>query len=73
VAIDPETGDWCWTIDGEWLLDSNGNKVLAVGRDGKDGQDGEDGTPGADGSDGSDGVPGADGKDGVTPKFKIED
>ena len=43
VAIDPETGDWCWTIDGEWLLDSNGNKVLAVGRDGKDGQDGEDG------------------------------
>jgi len=61
VAIDPDTGDWCWTIDGEWLLDSNGNKVVAVGRDGKDGQDGEDGTPGA------------DGKDGTTPKFKIED
>ena len=61
VAVDPDTGDWCWTIDGEWLLDGSGNKIIAVGRDGKDGQDGEDGTPGA------------DGKDGVTPKFKIED
>ena len=66
VAIDPESGDWCWTIDSQWLLDDNGNKVVAVGRDG------QDGAPGADGSNGSDGANGADGKDGITPKFKIE-
>lgn len=80
-------GQIYWTIDGEWLLDSEGNKVKAVGQDGKDGQDGQpgadgedgqDGQPGADGEDGQDGQPGADGqdgqdgKDGVTPELKIE-
>ncbi len=68
-------GQIYWTIDGEWLLDDEGNKVKAVGQDGKDGQDGQ---PGADGEDGQDGQPGADGqdgqdgKDGVTPELKIE-
>lgn len=33
-------GIWYWTIDGEWLLDSNNQKVKAVGVDGKDGEDG---------------------------------
>ena len=60
VAIDPESGDWCWTIDGDWLLDDNENKVVAVGRDG------QDGAPGSNGSNG------ADGNDGITPQFKIE-
>ena len=27
-------GIYYWTIDGEWLLDSNGNKIKAVGQDG---------------------------------------
>ena len=71
-------GIYYWTLDGEWLLDENGNKIKAQGTDGKDGQDGEDGKDGQDGADGTDGVDGengADGKDGVdsiTPQLKIE-
>lgn len=30
-------GNFYWTIDGEWLYDNNGNKVLAVGKGGQDG------------------------------------
>lgn len=63
-------GIWYWTIDGEWLLDGNGQKVKAVGVDGKDGKDGQDGQDGANGQNGQDGK---DGKDGVTPQLKIED
>ncbi|MBR3827000.1 MAG: leucine-rich repeat protein [Alistipes sp.] len=77
-----------WTLDGEWLLDDNGNKIKAVGTDGKDGQDGangadgedgkdgQDGADGADGTNGNDGANGTDGKDGVdgiTPQLKIEE
>ena len=32
-----------WTLNGEWLLDANGNKIKAQGTDGKDGVNGEDG------------------------------
>ena len=60
-------GVWYWTLDDQWLLDGNGQKVKAAGVDGKDGQNGKDG------ADGKDGQPGADGKDGVTPLLKIED
>ena len=35
-----------WTIDGDWLLDEDGNKVKAVGADGADGTDGVDGQNG---------------------------
>ena len=59
-------GVYYWTINGEWLLDDNGQKVKAVGQDGEDGSDGSDGRPGQDGTDGK------DGKDGVTPQLKIE-
>ncbi len=71
-------GIYYWTLDGEWLLDENGNKVKAVGTDGKDGENGKDGVDGEDGKDGKDGVDGedgqdgADGKDGITPQLKIE-
>jgi len=71
-------GVYYWTVDGEWLLDGDGNKVRASGLDGKDGadgmsgQDGVDGLPGQDGSDGQDGADGLPGKDGVTPQLKIE-
>ena len=65
-------GIYYWTLDGEWLTDSDGNKMKAVGIDGKDGEDGKDGANGSDGKDGQDGVDGANGKDGITPLLKIE-
>ena len=37
-------GIYYWTLNGEWLLDANGNKIKAQGTDGKDGVDAEDGT-----------------------------
>ena len=73
-------GEWYWTLNGEWLLDGNGNKVKAVGSDGADGEDGQDGSDGADGKDGKDGKNGKNGKngrdgrngtDGITPLLKI--
>ncbi len=63
-------GNYYWTIDGEWLYDSDGNKIRANGIDGEDGEDGSDGENGQDGTDGEDGqtgqpgVNGTDGKDG---------
>ena len=39
-------GLWYWTVDGEWLRDSNGDKVRASAADG---EDGEPGTPGQSG------------------------
>ena len=61
-----------WTLDGEWMLDADGNKIKAEGSDGKDGADGKDGEAGADGSNGQDGADGANGKNGITPQLKIE-
>ena len=51
-------GIYYWTLDGEWLLDDNGNKIKAQG---------------IDGTNGSTGATGSDGKDGITPQLKIED
>lgn len=51
-------GVYYWTIDGEWLLDSDGNKIPTTGKDGADGQNGENGQ---------------DGADGITPQLKIEE
>ena len=62
VAQDTD-GVYYWTLNGEWLLDDNGNKLPVSGKDGKDG---------ANGADGKDGQDGADGKDGITPLLKIE-
>lgn len=53
-----EDGLWYWQLNGEWLLDQNGNKIRASGKDGQDGTDGKDGE---------------DGVDGITPQLKIED
>ena len=44
-----------WTIDGEWIYDTDANKIRVTGQDGKDGVDGKDGKDGADGKDGKDG------------------
>ena len=62
VAKDTD-GVYYWTLDGKWLLDSNGNKLRVTGQDGKDGQDGANGKDGEDGK---------DGQDGITPLLKIE-
>ena len=78
VAQDTD-GVYYWTLNGEWLLDDNGNKLPVSGTNGKDGQngsngqDGTDGKDGQDGEDGKDGADGQDGKDGITPQLKIED
>lgn len=46
VKQDESDGQWYWTVDGEWLRDSNGDKVRASAADG---EDGEPGTPGQSG------------------------
>ncbi len=46
VKLDTDDGLLYWTVNDDWLLDANGNKVPAQG---KDGEDGEQGAPGADG------------------------
>ena len=66
VAKDTD-GVYYWTLNGEWLLDDNGNKLPVSGKDGANGADGKDGQDGKDGADGQ------DGKDGITPLLKIED
>lgn len=37
---------WYWTIDGEWLLNAEGNKIRASGAQGEQGDTGEKGTDG---------------------------
>ena len=70
IGVAKDTDDiYYWTVNGQWLLDENGQKVKAEGLDGADGSNGSNGTDGAPGQDGSDGK---DGQDGVTPKLKIE-
>lgn len=71
-------GNWYWTINGEYLLDANGQKVRANGTDGAtgpqgpQGDKGDTGATGAAGADGKDGVDGKDGKNGIAPAFRIE-
>ena len=61
VAQDTD-GVYYWTLNGEWLLDNNGNKIAV-----------SDITSGSNGSDGEDGSDGTTGKDGITPQLKIEE
>ena len=39
-----DDGIYYWTINGEWLLDSDGNKIKAQGIDGENGSNGKNGT-----------------------------
>lgn len=50
-------GIYYWTLNDEWLLDGQNNKIKVQGSDGKDGEDGDDGK---------------NGEDGITPHLKIE-
>ena len=38
-----EDGTWYWTSGEDWLLDQNGNRIPAQGKDGDEGAEGEDG------------------------------
>ncbi|MBQ0136748.1 MAG: Ig-like domain-containing protein, partial [Bacteroidales bacterium] len=75
IGVAKDGDVYYWTLNGEWLLDANGNKLRVTGengKDGKDGKDGVDGENGQDGKDGEDGQDGTNGQDGITPKLKIE-
>lgn len=63
-------GLWYWTLNGEWMTDDYGNRVIASGRNGNDGKDGVDGQ---DGKDGSNGTNGTNGSNGITPLLRIVD
>ena len=64
ISIKKDTDSiYYWTINGEWMLDENGQKIKAIGKDGSNGNNGANGTNGTDGK---------DGKDGITPRLKIE-
>ncbi len=65
VKLDTD-GVYYWTLNGDWLLDENGNKVKAQGSNGQDGADGTNGQDGANGTNGQ------NGQDGITPQLKIE-
>lgn len=74
-AAQDTDGVYYWTVNGEWLLDDNGNKIRVTGRDGQNGQDGQngnDGQPGQPGQPGNNGQNGQNGADGITPTLKIE-
>ena len=65
IGVKKDTDNiYYWTLDGEWLLDEDGNKIKAQGTDGKDGQDGENGADGNDGANGNDGATGPQGPQG---------
>ena len=47
IGIRKDTdGVYCWTLDGDWLLDEGGSRIKAIGADGKNGVDGNDGVDG---------------------------
>ncbi len=75
IGIKQDTdGVYYWTLNGEWLLDDDGNKIKAVGVDGtngNDGVDGDKGDKGDQGDKGDKGDKGDTGNDGVTPQLRI--
>lgn len=62
-----EDGYWYWTLNGEFITNSEGDIVRANGKDGQDGKDGKDGENGKDGQNGK------DGKDAVSPQVRINE
>lgn len=79
IGVDQDSdGTYYWTLDGDWLLDADGNKLPVTGAQGEkgekgdQGEQGEKGDPGTDGEDGEKGDTGANGNDGITPQLKID-
>ena len=66
IGVKAEESVLYWTLNGDWLLDPEGNKIPVVG------EKGDKGDPGLPGTNGEDGDDGEDGEDGVTPQLKIE-
>lgn len=61
IGVKKDSDDvYYWTLNGDWLLDEEGNKVRATGKDGTNG------------TNGANGANGINGQDGITPKLKIE-
>lgn len=54
-------GVYYWTLDGEWVTDSDGNKIPAQGPQGEQGEQGEQGPQGEQGEKGEQGEPGEQG------------
>lgn len=46
IGVKKYNGVYYWTLDGEWLLDDDGKKIKAEGRDGHNGDDGTNGKNG---------------------------
>ncbi len=71
------SGFWMVSYDNgasyEHLVDSDGQKVKAVGLDGAKGETGAPGADGSDGNDGNDGADGADGKDGLCVRVVVDE
>lgn len=73
IGAKEEGGVYYWTIDGEWLLDENDNKLRVSGEKGETGEKGEVGDVGEKGETGDKGDKGDKGEAGVTPQLKIEE
>lgn len=65
ISVAQENGVYYWQLDGQWLLDAQGQKVRVSGETGPQGPQGPQGVPGKDGPVGPQGPQGAPGKDGA--------
>lgn len=80
ISVAQDGGVYYWQLDGQWLLDAQGQKVRVSGETGPVGPQGPQGAPGKDGAASAQGTPGqagpqgpqgVAGQDGKTPKLRI--
>lgn len=65
ISVAQDGGVYYWQLDGQWLLDAQGQKVRVSGETGPVGPQGPQGAPGKDGAVGPQGPQGIPGKDGA--------
>ena len=65
ISVAQDGGVYYWQLDGQWLRDTQGQKVRVSGETGPVGPQGPQGVPGKDGVVGPQGPQGAPGKDGA--------
>lgn len=65
ISVAQDGGVYYWQLDGQWLLDAQGQKVRVSGETGPVGPQGPQGAPGKDGAVGPQGTQGIPGKDGA--------
>ena len=65
ISVAQENGVYYWQLDGQWLLDAQGQKVRVSGETGPQGPQGPQGVPGKDGAVGPQGPQGPKGQDGA--------